>query len=408
MSKILRRPMFRGGPVDSRGTGITSGLGYEAGGRVGYSKGNFVTGGELMSLVNSYPELNMYKDSKFNKFTKYNLNDPNQRADVLRIGSFAGTAGMQDLAFGNNYSLSDSLAALTGDKKEDDNILIASKDTEDLKIGKKEDEIDMDKSFDIESVTSEDAYKSPTMTMKEKEFSGEIDSTPDMTLLETEDPQDEPKIEDPDTIIKEQADKYFELMGGGKAFSRDVGDMALRFAGAEGNTVAEKLQNYFRDESKAGPSRTEKLKGDAAKVAINYQTQKEFLEKKLANAKDIAEKNIIAQSLRDLNKTYAPGITKKKLDTLKSLDPNSKDYKLALADFGLATSFDAQVYKDMNSNQPLTVETADTYASIYYPNYKGIATADSKSGMFLDVANKRLIILDDTGEITPFKTLQIQ
>ena len=26
MSKILRRPMFRGGPVDSRGSGITSGL----------------------------------------------------------------------------------------------------------------------------------------------------------------------------------------------------------------------------------------------------------------------------------------------------------------------------------------------------------------------------------------------
>ena len=33
--------MFRGGPVDSRGTGITSGLGYEAGGRVGYEKGDF-------------------------------------------------------------------------------------------------------------------------------------------------------------------------------------------------------------------------------------------------------------------------------------------------------------------------------------------------------------------------------
>ena len=42
MSKILRRPMFRGGPVDSRGTGITSGLGYEAGGRVGYNQGAFV------------------------------------------------------------------------------------------------------------------------------------------------------------------------------------------------------------------------------------------------------------------------------------------------------------------------------------------------------------------------------
>ena len=35
MSRILRRPMFRGGQViDSRGTGITSGL--MDGGRVGY------------------------------------------------------------------------------------------------------------------------------------------------------------------------------------------------------------------------------------------------------------------------------------------------------------------------------------------------------------------------------------
>jgi hypothetical protein len=43
MSKILRRPMFRGGPVDSRGTGITSGLmdtpSYATGGRVGYYRG---------------------------------------------------------------------------------------------------------------------------------------------------------------------------------------------------------------------------------------------------------------------------------------------------------------------------------------------------------------------------------
>ena len=35
MSNILRRPMFRGGRVDSRGTGITSGLGYAGGGQIG-------------------------------------------------------------------------------------------------------------------------------------------------------------------------------------------------------------------------------------------------------------------------------------------------------------------------------------------------------------------------------------
>jgi len=59
MSKILRRPMFRGGVVDSRGTGITSGLGYEAGGRVGLKSSfpgtagqaqEFLTGGDIVDL----------------------------------------------------------------------------------------------------------------------------------------------------------------------------------------------------------------------------------------------------------------------------------------------------------------------------------------------------------------------
>ena len=39
MSKILRRPMFRGGPVSSYGNGIASGLGYNNGGRVGLEVG---------------------------------------------------------------------------------------------------------------------------------------------------------------------------------------------------------------------------------------------------------------------------------------------------------------------------------------------------------------------------------
>jgi hypothetical protein len=41
MSRILRRPMFRGGPASSDGVGITSGLndGYATGGRVGFKKG---------------------------------------------------------------------------------------------------------------------------------------------------------------------------------------------------------------------------------------------------------------------------------------------------------------------------------------------------------------------------------
>ena len=61
MSKILRRPMFRGGmPVDSRGTGITSGLMDKP--RVGLQDSfpgtagqaqNFLTGGDIANLANT-------------------------------------------------------------------------------------------------------------------------------------------------------------------------------------------------------------------------------------------------------------------------------------------------------------------------------------------------------------------
>ena len=77
MSRILRRPMFRGGSVDSRGTGITSGLSYKKGGRVGYEPdAGAVTGGDIMSrsskLFNS-PALN--NDGKKGRLPRRNIVD---------------------------------------------------------------------------------------------------------------------------------------------------------------------------------------------------------------------------------------------------------------------------------------------------------------------------------------------
>jgi hypothetical protein len=404
--------MFRGGKViDSRGTGITSGL--MDGGRVGYKSAGFVTGGQLMAAAQTFPELNMFKNIKLNPKSNFKVGAGNtiNGFDVDKVASFIGGEG--DLAFASTEGFSYPIGTDTtklGETTEKDDTLIASKDTDKLKIGKTNEVDIMDDT--TMTGTETEKFKSPTMTIKEKEFSGEIDSTPSKEALAiagiTDEKDEEPVVEDPDKDIKEMADRYFELMGGGKAFSRDVGDMLLRFAGAEGETVGDKFKEYLKAESKAGPSRTEKIKDAAAKTAINYQTQKEFLEKKIASSESIAEKNIAAQALRDLNKTYAPGITQKKIEYLKSLDPNSKEYKLALGDLGLATSFDAQINSDQMSGQPVTIETADTYASIYYPNYKGRLTKDSKSGMFLDTANKRLVIVDDTGEFEVFKTLQIQ
>ena len=53
MSRILRRPMFRGGPVDSYGTGIASGLGYARGGRIGYQNAGFVTIDDILGQTGS-------------------------------------------------------------------------------------------------------------------------------------------------------------------------------------------------------------------------------------------------------------------------------------------------------------------------------------------------------------------
>jgi len=58
MSKTLRRPMFRGGRVDSRGTGITSGLmddtGYADGGRVGFQVGGGLFSSDPYNPYGSY------------------------------------------------------------------------------------------------------------------------------------------------------------------------------------------------------------------------------------------------------------------------------------------------------------------------------------------------------------------
>ena len=101
MSRILRRPMFRGGPVDSRGTGITSGLmddtGYADGGRVG-----FQVGGGLFSSgpYNPYGSYNPFSPiSELVMDTNYVINrniTPLQRrqqdiATANRRGIFAPT-----------------------------------------------------------------------------------------------------------------------------------------------------------------------------------------------------------------------------------------------------------------------------------------------------------------------------
>jgi hypothetical protein len=80
MPKTLRRPMFRGGPVNSEGTGITTGLdqGYETGGRVGFKEGE-----GLFDFLDPY----FGRDNSNSKFKMFGYDVPGTAAEFNEDGT---------------------------------------------------------------------------------------------------------------------------------------------------------------------------------------------------------------------------------------------------------------------------------------------------------------------------------
>jgi len=91
MSKILRRPMFRGGPVDSRGTGITSGLddsGYADGGRVEFQRGGYST----IPGINDLSQVGIY--NPYSSFSPSNITPKQRLQEILdKQGGYSLMAG---------------------------------------------------------------------------------------------------------------------------------------------------------------------------------------------------------------------------------------------------------------------------------------------------------------------------
>jgi hypothetical protein len=92
MSRILRRPMFRGGPVDSRGTGITSGLmddtGYADGGRVEFRRGGYST----IPGINDLSQIGIY--NPYSSFSPSNITPKQRLQETLdKQGGYSLMAG---------------------------------------------------------------------------------------------------------------------------------------------------------------------------------------------------------------------------------------------------------------------------------------------------------------------------
>ena len=112
MSKILRRPMFRGGPVDSYGTGIASGL--ASGGRVGLYRGGSLSYNPFQQSQTSnllgrntpkvLPDLSQFGESKITSiFNPVQITPQGFQKSSPMPGSDEYAMMMKDLYPGSDY-----------------------------------------------------------------------------------------------------------------------------------------------------------------------------------------------------------------------------------------------------------------------------------------------------------------
>jgi len=264
MSRILRKPMFRGGPVDSYGTGIASGLDKpkrglvnEPGGYAGEKSGmDFLRNallGERFTNPNFKPaSIPLIKGSGFGFMTPERqspglikigegISERNPRFDTLGIDELS-----KPISYGRGEEkLMEEQDLAVGEGDIDESETLSSDFYEKLGIGKVD-----DKPYEGGKAGSDmDSQEVPGVVEVGgvKEVGGEKEESVEYT------------IED-----------YIKMLGGDKAKRRDLSDMLARasasFLGTGG--VKEGLAEFMKSEAAAGPSRREKIEQAAATLDI--------------------------------------------------------------------------------------------------------------------------------------------
>mgnify|MGYP003652683224 CR=1 FL=1 len=369
MSRTLRRPMFRGGRVSAYGTGIASGLAN--GGRVGFRTGGsylsanqgMVLGSDLMNFVNQNPKYGslQFADA-LNKNQLYSK--PTGSYEIGRGGPKIENTP-EFLKLWQNYM--------------DPETSLINPDEIDVETGEVTGSVSGDaiSGSEGEISTTSSVNNSPTVAENEP---GKVINIPGL------DDDDPTVVEESD--LASMVSRYEDLLGRKEAKGKDISDMLLRFAGAEGDTTMEKFQKFAAKEADI-PSRTEKIKQAASMLGIKYE-----------QAKDIA-------AITALGKRFSPGITEKTAKYIKSLPKGSAEHATALAQIKWPSTLDRKITEAQMSGD-VTLDDINVWAGVYIDNYKGKLTADSISGVFLNTGNGTLIWVDEKGDITNTKQLNVK
>ena len=297
MSKILRRPMFRGGAVDSRGTGITSGLmdtpKYATGGRVGYNQGDLVLGGDLYTQQDYSDFIKQYfpDGRKTEGFAPALLNqmfdsEGNLKEDYTYESIFSDAKGSNE----DNYKIDKDTGkkVFTGTSVYDTDLLsfantglIPGKKSKDLFGRDKRPLANLLKEDVTQTLKASEAYDTPPTGPAEL----------GMTTRKSDDPPpppDNPNGDgeqtteiDPKTLMRENAELFKELLGEGNekklrdARIQDASDYLLKFfegSQREGATVGSSGAEVAAFAT-SRPSKTERVKegiekGDQTAIAL--------------------------------------------------------------------------------------------------------------------------------------------
>jgi len=275
MSRILRRPMFRGGRVNSRGTGITSGLGYKKGGSVQERPGYLLGGqilraglqaipkygkqglGYLQNLLRSKPSTSKELVPPGYKFTDDFLGDFRRNLGVT--GKFRDIPGVSPVLNYISKNPKKSLGALGAFGLSDYTDMLPSGETigrallpgklerlvfDDEEEVKKVEEAQDDNSPQVEAILK------GLMENKKKELESKLPTEEDLEI---------------------NKEKYSKLLGGDKARGEDISNMLLSFAGKALAPEADVKSAFgeFAAEQAKTPSKKSKVDESAAALAIN-------------------------------------------------------------------------------------------------------------------------------------------
>ena len=263
MSRILRRPMFRGGPVDSYGTGIASGLDKpkrglvnEPGGYAGEKSGMDFLRNALLGP--RFLDPNFQSPMKFKSGTGFGFMTPERQSPgLIKIGEGISernprfdTLGIDELSKPVTYG-----ASQEADMKKSD-----------LEMG----EGDIDES---ETLSSDFYEKLIGQKVDDKPYEGgkpgsDMDSQEVPGVVKVGDIKE--VNGDKEESVEYTIEDYIKMLGGDKAKRRDLSDMlasaSASFLGTGG--VKEGFAEFMSREAAKGPGRLEKIEQAAATLDI--------------------------------------------------------------------------------------------------------------------------------------------